>query len=64
MEMEAPIFHNQFMAFKGKMPLDYFNISVTYRADSDIVYPYDVFEPLNGTEGAEDKWSQEEVDTK
>jgi hypothetical protein len=23
-----------------------------------------VFEPLNGTEGAEDKWSQEEVDTK
>jgi hypothetical protein len=60
MEMEAPIYHTQYLGFKGKMSPNFFNISVTYRADSDIFYPYDEFVPLNGMDD-EDRWSQQEV---
>ena len=45
-----------------QVPRDFFNISITYRADSDVVYAYDTFESLNGTEAEEeDSWTDEEV---
>ncbi|KAI6240610.1 Alpha-(1,3)-fucosyltransferase C [Aphelenchoides fujianensis] len=43
---------------------DFFNATITYRTASDVFLPYGFFRPLDGTESAEQKWSQEEIDRK
>ena len=43
------------------VPPDFFNISITYLAKSDIFYPYDAFDKLDGTEQDKEFWSEEEV---
>jgi hypothetical protein len=49
------------------VPHDFFNISMTYRADSDIFYPYDNFDEIEGKEEDQmegEMWTVEEVSTK
>ncbi|KAI6230367.1 Alpha1,3-fucosyltransferase-like proteinue [Aphelenchoides fujianensis] len=43
---------------------DFFNATITYRTASDVFLPYGFFRPLDGTESAEQKWSEEEIDRK
>jgi hypothetical protein len=48
------------------VPHDFFNISMTYRADSDIFYPYDNFDEIEGKEEDQmegEMWTEEEVNT-
>nr|CAD2163461.1 unnamed protein product [Meloidogyne enterolobii] len=40
---------------------DFFNISMTYRLDSDIYYPYDTFVPCNGECQLDEYWTEKEV---
>uniref|UniRef100_A0A1I8BQV0 Fucosyltransferase n=1 Tax=Meloidogyne hapla TaxID=6305 RepID=A0A1I8BQV0_MELHA len=52
------------------VPPDFFNISMTYRADSDVHYPYDVFEEYTkedlerGLVSLDQIWTENEVDEK
>nr|CAD2177699.1 unnamed protein product [Meloidogyne enterolobii] len=46
--------------FKDVSP-DFFNITMTYRVDSDIYYPYDTFVPCNGKCHVDEFWSEKEV---
>ncbi|KAF7635381.1 Glyco_tran_10_N domain-containing protein [Meloidogyne graminicola] len=49
---------------------DFFNITMTYRSDSDVLLPYDMFESYseedlkNGFISSEDVWTEEEIDRK
>uniref|UniRef100_A0A1I8BC46 Fucosyltransferase n=1 Tax=Meloidogyne hapla TaxID=6305 RepID=A0A1I8BC46_MELHA len=52
--------HYTFEFFK-KVPPDFFNISMTYRLDSDIYYPYDQFVPCNGECQVDEYWTEKEV---
>lgn len=47
-----------------RVPRDFFNLTMTHRKDSDVFYPYDSFQPENGTdeklkEG--ETWTEHEV---
>ena len=46
--------------YADSIPDDYFNISLTYRQDSDISIPYDSFQMLMGNND-QDKWKEGEV---
>uniref|UniRef100_A0A915LII9 Fucosyltransferase n=1 Tax=Meloidogyne javanica TaxID=6303 RepID=A0A915LII9_MELJA len=52
--------HYTFEFFKDVSP-DFFNISMTYRLDSDIYYPYDTFVPCNGECQLDEYWTEKEV---
>ncbi|KAF7633594.1 Glyco_tran_10_N domain-containing protein [Meloidogyne graminicola] len=44
------------------VPPDFFNITMTYRVESDIYYPYDVFIPFKNNERKPDEyWTEKEV---
>nr|CAD2181011.1 unnamed protein product [Meloidogyne enterolobii] len=43
------------------VPNNFFNITMTYRVDSDIYYPYDIFIPCNGKCHVDEYWSEKEV---
>jgi hypothetical protein len=43
---------------------NFFNISLSFRTDSDVIVPYDTFDELNTTMergNKEERWSEEEV---
>lgn len=40
---------------------DYFNLTITYRSNADVYYPYDAFVGMDGSEGEEDVWTEEQV---
>nr|CAD2194554.1 unnamed protein product [Meloidogyne enterolobii] len=52
------------------VPPDFFNITMTYRADSDVHYPYDMFEEYtekdleNGLVTYDQIWTEDEIDNK
>ncbi|CAK5078590.1 unnamed protein product [Meloidogyne enterolobii] len=52
------------------VPPDFFNISMTYRADSDVYYPYDMFEEYTkkdlkgGLVTYDQIWTENEIDKK
>nr|CAD2161478.1 unnamed protein product [Meloidogyne enterolobii] len=52
------------------VPPDFFNITMTYRADSDVYYPYDMFEEYtkkdleNGLVTDDQIWTENEIDKK
>ncbi|KAI6234861.1 Alpha-(1,3)-fucosyltransferase C [Aphelenchoides fujianensis] len=46
---------------KRPMPLDFFNATATYRSSSEVFYPYDLFVPRDGSERAEDIWTEEQA---
>nr|CAD2190435.1 unnamed protein product [Meloidogyne enterolobii] len=52
--------HYTFEFFKD-VSRDFFNISMTYRLDSDIYYPYDTFVPCNGECQLDEYWTEKEV---
>lgn len=60
--MESPIYTGG--NHRNNVPPDFFNISITYLAKSDIFYPYDAFDELDGTELDDEFWSEEEVGEK
>jgi hypothetical protein len=43
---------------------DYFNATASYRSSSEVYYPYDYFMEFDGSETADDIWTQEQVSIK
>lgn len=56
--MESPIHSG---GNHKNVPPDFFNISITYRADSDVFFPYDAFDPIVDNENGVEQWKEEEV---
>lgn len=55
--IEAGLFSRHYK----NLPLDYFNLTMTYRFDSDVFVPYDYFEPIVPGTPSNDAWSDQEV---
>jgi len=45
-----------------RMPANYFNLTMTYRPDSDIFYPYNMFEPIDDATKTDELWTDQQVD--
>uniref|UniRef100_A0A1I8BN94 Fucosyltransferase n=1 Tax=Meloidogyne hapla TaxID=6305 RepID=A0A1I8BN94_MELHA len=52
--------HNTWELYKDAGP-DFFNITMTYRFDSDVYNPYDAFIPCNGKCNSDEYWTEKEV---
>jgi hypothetical protein len=61
--LESPPFSNFYnpSRFLRNSYEDYFNLTITYRSNADIYYPYDAFVEMDGSEGKEDVWTEEQV---
>ncbi|KAI6219865.1 Alpha-(1,3)-fucosyltransferase C [Aphelenchoides fujianensis] len=40
---------------------DFFNVSISYRSNSDVFLPYDAFVPLDGSETSGEVWTEEQA---
>ncbi|KAI6237715.1 hypothetical protein M3Y95_00294300 [Aphelenchoides besseyi] len=40
---------------------DFFNLTITYQMSSDVFYPYDIFERIDGTENPDNVYTDEDV---
>jgi hypothetical protein len=43
------------------VPPDFFNITMTYRTDSDIFFPYDYFDKIEEEGNEEEIWTEDEA---
>jgi hypothetical protein len=60
--LESPIHTYFFFDPENKKKFnDYFNLTLTYRSNSDLYLPYDAFIELDGNEMGNEMWSDEEV---
>ena len=62
------VFFNQESPYHGiqykYVPPNFFNITMTYRSDSDVVIPYDKLEPIDSNTTEDEIWTWEEVGKK
>jgi hypothetical protein len=60
--LESPfVSHFGYGTKVSAVPKDYFNLTVTYRSNADVYFPYDTFVELDGSEKPEDVWTDEQV---
>lgn len=59
--LESPVHSFYFNPYDGSKFKDYFNLTITYRSNADVYFPYDAFVELDGSEEANDLWTDKEV---